>query len=66
MKFKPGDKVIKNEETWISNEFDAWGRGIGIGIVVEPPYKLDEDEVDVIWPAGRCFEFVNQLKNLED
>jgi hypothetical protein len=34
-----GDKVIKNPETWIVNEFDLWGRGIGIGIIVEPPFK---------------------------
>lgn len=61
MKLKPGDKVIKNEKTWIPNEFDSWGRGIGLGIVVEPPFKLDESEVDVRWPAGRCFEMINQL-----
>ena len=66
MKLKPGDKVIKNEETWISNEFDAWGRGIGIGIILEPPYSLGDDEVDVRWPEGRCFEFVNQLKKIKD
>lgn len=35
MKLKPGDKVIK-KKTWIPNDFDNWGRGIGIGIVVEP------------------------------
>lgn len=34
-KFKIGDKVIKNEETWEPNDFDGWGRVIGVGIVVE-------------------------------
>jgi len=55
-----GDEVVKNEETWIPNDFDSWGRGIGIGIVVEPPFPLD-DAVDVRWPDGRCFEEINQL-----
>ena len=32
------------------------GRGIGIGVVVEPPFVLDSDEVDVRWPGGQCFE----------
>jgi hypothetical protein len=61
MKLKPGDKVIKNEKNWIPNDFDNWGRGIGIGIVVEPPFELENNEVDVRWPAGRCFETVDQL-----
>lgn len=38
------------------NEFDSWGGGIRIGVVVEPPFVLDSDEVDVRWPGGRCFE----------
>ena len=36
--FKVGDKVIKNEETWESSDFDFWGRGIGVGVIVEPPH----------------------------
>jgi len=58
---KVGDKVIKNEDTWEPNDFDRWGRGEGIGVVVEPPFKLDEGQVDVRWPAGRCFEETKQL-----
>jgi hypothetical protein len=27
-----------------------------VGVVVEPPFNLDPGEVDVRWPAGRCFE----------
>lgn len=60
-----GDKVIKNEKTWIPNDFDGWGRGIGVGILVEPPFELPDEEVDVRWPAGRCFEFVEQLIKIE-
>jgi len=43
------------------NDFDSWGRGIGIGQIITPPYELDENEVDVRWPGGRCFETVDQL-----
>jgi len=56
-----GDKVIKNEGTWIKNDFDSWGRGIGVGIIVEPPFVLDDDHVDVRWPGGRCFENIKGL-----
>ena len=62
--FKVGDKVIKNEETWEPNDLDNWGRGIGIGIIVEPPFEMDNGEVDVKWPNGKCFEFTNQLIKL--
>jgi len=56
-----GDRVIKNEQTWIPTEFDSWGRGEGIGVIVEPPFGLNDNEVDVRWVSGRCFEFKNQL-----
>ena len=62
--FKVGDKVIKNEETWEPNDLDNWGRGIGIGIIVEPPFEMDNGEVDVKWSNGKCFEFTNQLIKL--
>ena len=58
---KIGDRVIRNPATWQPNEFDSWGRGIGIGGVVEPPFVLDSDEVDVRWQGGRCFESITQL-----
>ncbi len=54
--FHVGDRVIKNPATWQPNAFDSWGRGLGVGVVVEPPFPLDPNEVDVRWPAGRCFE----------
>ncbi len=63
--FKVGDKVIKNEDTWIPNNFDSWGRGIGVGTIVEPPFEMGDDEVDVRWPNGRCFEFTQQLRKVE-
>ncbi len=60
-KLKIGDKVVKNPNTWIPNDFDGWGRGVGQGVVVEPPFDLDDDEVDVRWPNGRCFENIDEL-----
>jgi len=63
-KFNIGDKVIKNEETWITNDFDGWGRGIGVGVVVEPPFYMNDDEVDIRWNGGRCFEFTEELINI--
>jgi len=65
MKFNIGDKVVKNEKTWEPNDFDSWGRGIGVGIVVEPPFDLEDDSVDVRWSEGRCFENISQIKHLE-
>lgn len=59
---KVGTLVIKNEETWEPNDFDKWGRGEGAGEIVQPPFPLDEGFVDVRWPAGRCFEKTNGLK----
>ena len=61
MIFSVGTLVKKNPDTWISNEFDSWGRGLGIGEVVEPPFKLEPHEVDVRWPNGRCFENIEEL-----
>jgi hypothetical protein len=61
MGFSVGDKVIKNPAHWEPNDFDGWGRGEGTGEVVEPPFELPVDEVDVRWPAGRCFEAVAGL-----
>jgi hypothetical protein len=54
--FRVGDRVIRDPATRRTNAFDAWGRRRGVGVVVEPPFNLDPGEVDVRWPAGRCFE----------
>jgi hypothetical protein len=64
--FKVGDYVKKNPETWISNDFDSWGRGEGIGQIVESPIPTSEEEVDVRWPNGRCFEMISQLLRVEN
>ncbi len=61
MCFKIGDFVKKNPETWVPSDFDSWERGIGVGQIVEPPFLMEENEVDVRWPTGRCFEFKEQL-----
>lgn len=59
--FEVGNRVVRNPATWQPNDFDSWGRGVGVGVVVEPPFALDPDDVDVHWPGGRCFESVGQL-----
>ena len=61
MKYKVGDFVKKNPENWVKNDFDSWGRGVGIAEVVTPPFEMEDDEVDVRWLGGRCFENINQL-----
>jgi len=61
MNYEIGDFVKKNPENWVKNDFDSWGRGIGIAVVVEPPFPIEDGEVDVRWPGGRCFENTVQL-----
>lgn len=60
--FKIGDKVIKNPATWEINVFDKFGRGVGTGEVVTPPFPVDDlGMVDVRWAGGRYFEYEVQL-----
>lgn len=46
-----GDKVVKCKEDWEPNDFDSWGRGIGVGVIVEPSFELSELEFDVRCPG---------------
>lgn len=62
--FEVGSYVKKNEDTWVPNAFDEWlfPRGVGIGKIVEPPFRLDDlGGVDVKWPGGKCFEQITGL-----
>lgn len=59
--FAVGDRVVRNPATWQPNAFDTSGRGVGVGVVVEPPFALGPDEADVRWPSGRCFEWAVEL-----
>ena len=46
--FAVGDRVVRNPATWQPQvDFDSWGRGVGVGVVVEPPFALGPDEADV-------------------
>jgi hypothetical protein len=36
-----------------------------VGEVVEPPFELDETDVDVRWPEGRCFQKASELIKVE-
>jgi len=51
-KLRAGDQVVKNPLNWKENAFDSWGRGVGVGTIVE----IVDGDVDVKWPAGKCFE----------
>lgn len=62
---KVGDKVIKNPDNWKVSDFDSWGRGEGIGEIVSIEY-IDDNEVDVRWEGGRCYETIDQIINLQD
>src|SRR5690625_7764014 len=61
MEFKVGEYVKKNPVTCQPNDFDSWGRGAGVGQIVEPPFEIPSDQDDVRWPGGRCCESTHQL-----
>jgi hypothetical protein len=60
-----GERVVKNEKNWIVNDFDGWGRGEGIGIVVDVMPDWGEG-VDVRWDNGRCYERLEQIQSYEE
>lgn len=59
MGFRVGDRVVKDPGRWRPSDFDGWGAGVGIGVVVD---VLDEapgetlGDLDVRWPSGRCYQ----------
>jgi len=63
--FRPGDRVKKNPATWAPNAFDACGRGVGVGVVIEPPFRMEDGLVDVRWERGRWTEAEGQLQRVE-
>ena len=52
------NKVIKNEKTWVPNEFDSWGRGEGTGEII----SRDGDYTEVQWPNGKHTEHISHLR----
>lgn len=60
--FEVNDKIVKNEENWIPNDFDSWGRGEGVGLIVEVYPESNSSYVDVRWPGGKCWENIDQIK----
>ena len=56
-------KVFKKNKKGLAGKFKVVGQ-IGVGIIVKPPFEMDECEVDVRWPNGRCFEFTHQLRKV--
>ena len=58
-RFAVGDRVVKDPAGWIPTDFDAWGAGEGIGVVVEvdPALYL----ADVRWPAGQAWQAFAEL-----
>lgn len=67
-RFNVGDRVVKDPAGWKRNCFEPW-RGKGVGVVVEPPFGLEPDTVDVRWfdaegrLTGRYFEPVAGLRH---
>lgn len=59
--FNVGDRVRKNSATWQRQDFDPAGRGDGIGVVLEPPFLLQDTSVAVAWPECRSLELVTGL-----
>lgn len=66
--FKVGDKVIPNHDKWIGSEFDQYifsDEKYPIGTIVEPPFEVDQEIVDVRWPNGRYFQNIKELSKYE-
>lgn len=57
-----GQLVRLRPECWREHGFNHWGRGLGVGIVVDPTFELSPVDCDVVWPAGRCWELSAELE----
>ncbi|MCK9458170.1 MAG: hypothetical protein M0R80_00640 [Proteobacteria bacterium] len=53
-----GDFVVRNASNWTPSDFDAWGAGEGVGIILE---IIDSETIDVRWPGGRCYQRPDEL-----
>lgn len=60
------DKVIKNHDTLVENDFDSCCRDLGVDIIVEQPFSMDDNEIDVICNNVSCFETVDNVIKNED
>jgi len=57
-----GQLVRLRPERWRDHASNWWGRAMGVGLVIAPPFDLDSGECEVAWPSGRCFELVRELE----
>lgn len=64
--YSTGTRVVKEERFWIESEFDFWGAGLGVGIIVNDEESLGGSYVDVKWPNGKAYQNINELKIYED
>lgn len=64
--FQLGDLVVKDPAGWVSSDFDKWGAGEGVGVVVPSPFGDIAGEVDVVWPAGRATQSIRSIKNVDE
>lgn len=55
-----GDLVLANWANWSPSEFDEWGAGWGVGVVVGLD-GLDFGMVDVRWLGGREYRSTREL-----
>ncbi len=65
MKLAIGDRVRRRPVNWERDERDDFGRGLGVGVVVEPGEALPEGEVYVEWPRGWTVEPETQLERVQ-
>jgi hypothetical protein len=64
-KLHPGDYVVKIPAVWPPNEFDAWGCGEGVGLVLPDQPDADIGLVDVQWAGGRATHRVEELRKVK-